>query len=131
MKFSDVKIILVCGGRDFRDYRLVCRALDPFRPYLLYVVHGAARGADSLAKQWCELNGVKDQPYPANWAKYGKGAGPKRNQQMLDEEPNIDLVIAFPGERGTLDMCERADAKGIPVRSVGWDWKEAREQYAR
>lgn len=123
MIFSEVRIILVCGGRDFRNYRFVCRTLDPFKPYLSYVVHGDARGADSLAKQWCQLNGIKDKPYPANWKRYRLAAGPIRNQQMLDEEPDIDLVIAFRGEVGTCDMCERADAKGIKVVSPGWNWR--------
>jgi len=50
----------------------------------------------------------------ANWAELGRKAGPIRNQQMLDEgKPN--LVVAFPGGRGTADIVRRARAAGIEV----------------
>lgn len=55
--------------------------------------------------------------YPANWLKYGRMAGAMRNQQMLDEE-EVDLVVAFPGGKGTADMVRRARAAGIEVREV-------------
>lgn len=45
----------------------------------------------------------------------GKAAGPIRNQRMLDEG-KPDLVVAFPGGRGTADMVRRAKAAGVPVR---------------
>ena len=48
---------------------------------------------------------------PADWTKHGKAAGPIRNQKMLDECP--DLVVAFPGGKGTADMVRRAMKAGI------------------
>ena len=41
-------------------------------------------------------------------------AGPIRNQEMLDKE-NPDIVVAFPGGRGTQDMTSRAQNKNIKV----------------
>jgi hypothetical protein len=55
--------------------------------------------------------------YPADWAKHGRAASPIRNQQMLDEgRPN--LVVAFPGGRGTADMVRRARSAGVEVIEV-------------
>lgn len=50
----------------------------------------------------------------ADWSKYGKAAGPMRNQKMLDEY-KPDLVVALPGGRGTADMVSRARVAGVEV----------------
>ena len=50
--------------------------------------------------------------YVADWATHGKKAGPLRNQRMIDEG-HPDLVIAFPGGKGTDDMTRRALAAGV------------------
>ena len=48
----------------------------------------------------------------------GHCGGPKRNQMMLDQKP--DIVLAFPGGRGTADMIARAEQAGVEVVKVGW-----------
>jgi hypothetical protein len=55
--------------------------------------------------------------YVAQWKKHGRAAGPIRNQRMLDEG-KPDLVVAFPGGRGTADMIRRAERAGVPVQQV-------------
>ena len=78
--------------------------------------HGAARGADSIADEWKHL-GVDVRPYPADWTRFRKSAGPIRNRQMLDDQP--DLVVAFHDDlaasKGTKDCVEEAARRGIPV----------------
>lgn len=106
--------VLVCGGRDFSDFGLLCEVLDEVKP--TYLIHGNARGADTLAGQWAFMRGVRGIACPANWARDGKRAGPLRNQRMLGQAP--DLVVAFPGGRGTADMVARARKAGVPVREV-------------
>jgi hypothetical protein len=64
-------------------------------------------------------NGPDDQDIPcsvymADWDGLGRKAGPIRNQRMLDEG-KPDLVIAFPGGRGTADMVRRAREAGVEV----------------
>ena len=62
--------------------------------------------------------GMQVQVYEADWKKYGKLAGPKRNQQMLDEGMP-DLVVAFHADiknsKGTFDMVNRAEEKCLKV----------------
>jgi hypothetical protein len=111
--------ILVCGGRDFDDYAMVCAALNAAhkKHFVQFIIHGAARGADSLADRWAAENGIHVRAFPANWKQDGKSAGPLRNQRMLDEgKPNA--VVAFPGGRGTADMIARAKAAGVPVWEI-------------
>jgi len=111
--------VLVCGGRDFNDWVKACGVFDSEDEHLGIdvVIHGAARGADSLADRWARERGKPTLPFPADWHLNGRAAGPIRNQRMLDEgKPNI--VIAFPGGRGTADMVRRARAAGIPVEEI-------------
>ena len=130
-----MKKILVCGGRNFDDKPLLYRTLDKLchdrgwvrfgsfgaTPYVT-IIHGGARGADQLAGEWaCRFQAwVPMFVFPANWEKYGRAAGPIRNQQMLDEG-KPDVVVAFAGGRGTADMVRRAKAAGIEVIEVAPD----------
>lgn len=110
--------VLVCGGRDFADERAVWRALYPLgRMYgPVTIVHGAARGADSLAGRIADRIGYEVETYPADWKAHGKAAGPIRNRQML--ATGIDLVVAFPGGRGTDHMKKIAREAGVDVYEV-------------
>lgn len=111
--------VLVCGGRGYTDSERLFRILDVANnanPITL-LVHGGARGADTLAQRWADDRGVCCMVYTANWKRDGKAAGPIRNQKMLDTE-KPDMVIAFPGGRGTADMVQRAERAGLPVVKV-------------
>jgi predicted Rossmann-fold nucleotide-binding protein len=82
------------------------------------IVTGGATGADHFAEEWAKLARVSRSVYLADWNQHGKGAGPIRNQEMLDKgQPT--LVIAFPGGKGTADMIARARAAGIEVMEPG------------
>ena len=87
------------------------------------IIHGGAKGADGWADFWARMNAVPCMEYVACWYPKGikggldKSAGPKRNQRMIDEG-KPDLVIAFPGGKGTADMVRRAKSAGIPVQEV-------------
>lgn len=108
---------LVCGGRDFRDAGLFGEVMDLLERSLgcpALIIHGGAKGADAMAEEWANRREIAVMAYPANWKLLGRSAGPIRNQRMLDEgQP--DLVIAFPGGRGTADMVRRAHLAGTQV----------------
>src|SRR5262245_34019618 len=109
--------ILVCGDRNWADPRPI-RALLSQYPRGTVVIHGAQRGADSIAGRLAHALGFEVEAYPADWRRYGKSAGPIRNKQMLtDGMP--DEVHAFHSNidwsRGTKDMVLRAREAHIPV----------------
>jgi hypothetical protein len=108
--------VLVCGGRNYADWRKVSdtlRKLHDETP-IDVIIHGCASGADTLAARWAFLAGIREHAFGADWETHGRAAGPIRNQRMLDEgTPN--LVIAFPGGRGTDDMVSRARERGVKV----------------
>lgn len=76
-----------------------------------------ARGADSLAVQWARGYKITVEAYPARWSVYGKKAGYIRNKEMLDEG-KPDLVVAFPGGKGTSMMIELARKAGVRVIEI-------------
>lgn len=108
--------VLVCGGRDYTDREAVFAALDRLHAErgVDVVIHGDAAGADTQARLWAVARGIAHHPYPAEWEKHGRGAGPIRNQEMLDGG-KPDGVVAFPGGRGTADMVRRAEAAGLKI----------------
>lgn len=127
-----VPTVLVCGGRKFNDYTLLKKALDQlliergwitepdeygnFLPNVK-IIEGGMTGADDLANQYAVTNWCHFKTYEADWRKYGNAAGPIRNQKMLDEG-KPDLVVAFPGGRGTADMVDRAKRQGYEVIEI-------------
>ena len=108
--------ILVCGGRAYNNKAILNTVLAAAEPTL--IITGMASGADSLAWAWAKENHIPTKEYPAKWELFGKSAGFKRNQQMLDEG-KPDLVIAFPGGNGTAHMIRIAKATNIPVTIIG------------
>jgi len=133
------KRVLVCGGRDFglvkAEYHFITCTLDSvfhekgweFTPDEfgntlpnVLIISGEAKGADSVATEYAMTRWTGYQGFPAQWDKYGRGAGHIRNQQMIDEG-KPDLVIAFPGGRGTADMVTRAKGRGIEVIEVKYE----------
>ena len=91
----------------------------------LIVIHGDARGGDTIARKWVEYwkregLAVDHQPYPADWKRLGTAAGMIRNREMAKEHPDADLCLALPmitsiGTKGMMELCRRA---GIPVWEI-------------
>ena len=119
--------VLVCGGRNFDNLGLVTEVLGALHQStpITAVISGKAPGADTLGEKWAHMNNVPVVPFPADWAKHGRAAGPIRNQQMLDEG-KPDMVVAFPGGTGTRDMCRRAISARIRIVEVPVPNKQAK-----
>ena len=111
--------VLVTGDRNWSNKAIIRHVLLNL-PENSIIVHGAASGADSIAGEIAKKWGMKVLSYPAQWTTYGRSAGPIRNRQMLEENPDIELIFAFhnniEASRGTRDMCSVADKQGIPIR---------------
>lgn len=112
--------ILVCGSRDWNNIELIHERLKDF-PIDSVVIHGGCKGADIIAGVIAKELGMEVLCFTAEWKKYGKSAGPKRNQRMLDEGVPT-LVLAFHDDinssKGTLDMIKKAKGRGITVELI-------------
>ncbi len=110
-------ILLVCGGREYADHEHAWAALDAIhleRPIAL-LIQGGASGADRLAFAWAMAKGLPCATYHAAWGTHGRAAGPRRNADML-RFGRPDLVVAFPGGKGTANMIALSKADGVEVR---------------
>jgi len=126
--------VLICGDRNWNNPQLVLSKLRAFYneialgtgdlnmdPHEVTVIGGLATGADTDGENAAGVLGMPFLGFPAQWKKYGKAAGPIRNQQMLTEG-KPDFVLAFHNSietsRGTKDMVNRARKAGIPVEVI-------------
>lgn len=113
--------VVVTGGRDFENYSAIERALNyvhsEFGP-ITRLAQGGAPGADRWAVYWAGCHGIRYITYSAQWDLFGPAAGPKRNEEMLQKE-QPDLVVAFPGGRGTANCIQLAELLKIQVLKFG------------
>lgn len=124
--------VLICGDRNWYDphpiYQLIRELPDD-----AVIIEGEARGADRIARIAAEERGLEVERYPADWARYGRAAGPIRNKQMLTEG-KPDRVVAFHDNtsesKGTLNMIRQAEEAGIPTEVRTTDGNVVRNQSA-
>jgi hypothetical protein len=113
-----VSIVLVCGGRDYTDKAFFDAFMD--REHGVYVIthviHGAYRGADTLAHNWALSRGVQPIACEANWKLQGKRAGPLRNLRMAELRPHWGY--AFPGGGGTAGMVDLLREREIEITVI-------------
>ena len=113
----------IVGSRNFDRYRLMQEiALQYITPEYTTIISGGARGADRLAERLALHLDLNMIGHKAHWDKYGKRAGPIRNQKIVDDS---DALLAFPSKKGrgtqiTIDMAKR---KGIPIYVID-NWEQ-------
>lgn len=109
--------VLVTGSRNYTDIKFVRDTLDKLHKEYNFTVliEGGASGVDYIAGSWAnDVANVDHVVVKAEWNKYGPSAGYRRNQRMIDDyQP--DIVVAFPGGKGTKDMIQRSEQAGLPV----------------
>ncbi len=102
-------IVLITGGRDYRNQREMFSVLDRLHAErgFTFLMHGDARGADQMSHRWAKKNGVQPVAFEALWEAKGQKDGSARNGRMLLFKVP-DVVVAFTGGVGTANMMKRA-----------------------
>lgn len=107
--------ILVTGSRDWHDIEFlddVIRLMAEAYPGATFV-HGACQGADTLAAEMWRKLGYPVEAHPAEWHRYGRSAGPRRNQYMVDLGADVCLAFIRNGSKGASGCARMAKAAGI------------------
>ncbi|MBQ7090835.1 MAG: DUF2493 domain-containing protein [Clostridia bacterium] len=114
-----VKKIVVAGCRNYENYEEAKKHIEACiqelkSRYDLLFLSGGCKGADRLGEQYAKENGFPVEVFSADWKKYGKAAGPKRNQKMAEA---ADLVLCFwdGKSRGTASMISCAEKFKKPL----------------
>lgn len=111
-----VDLLWVAGGRHYTDRMRIEEVLRPYGEEGFWLIHGAARGADQIAEQMWRAWQLMYIGVPAEWGRYGKSAGPRRNELIAAYGPS--RLIAFPGGVGTENAKATAYRLSIPVTEV-------------
>lgn len=104
------------GGMDCNDHRDIWDALDRVhaRHADMVLLHGGSpRGAERIAAAWADARKVAQIVFRPDWARHGKAAPFKRNDQLLDVLP-IGLIV-FPGSGITDNLADKARSMGVPL----------------
>lgn len=116
--------VVVAGGRDFTNYNLLKEKVDNILSqkkltHKILILSGKSIGADCLGEIYALENNLEILSYPADWGKFGKKAGVKRNAEMIND---ADALIAFwnGSSQGTKYMIDIATKKGKMIRVINY-----------
>lgn len=110
--------LIIAGCRDFTDRDFIYEGIDSFideygTPDV--IIEGGAKGVDRMAYYYAKDNGIPVKVFPADWNKYGRAAGPIRNEEMA--KYGTHLLAFWDGKsRGTKNMIETARRYGLVVK---------------
>lgn len=123
--------VIIAGSRGFSNYKLLRKQCNKFlrekrKTSNIIVVSGHARGADTLGEKYAQDEGFTLEIYPAQWKKFGKRAGYRRNEQMAEV---ADALIAFwdGSSKGTKHMIDIMNEKNLLVRVVEYETTDKEE----
>jgi hypothetical protein len=118
--------ILITGSRTWHDRAAIAQAISHYLHSvgtsgggawpLPIIVHGGARCAyqlaDAVARNW----GWTPEPHPADWDRYGRTAGFRRNAAMVALGADVCLAFILDSSHGASHTARQAEAAGIPTR---------------
>ena len=124
--------VIVAGNRDFDNGGIFENAMTWLLPSdsdyaeSIEIISGGCTGADALAEIYAKEWDIPLKVFPADWKKYGKYAGPIRNEEMAkyasSDEDDWGMLIAFwdGKSRGTKNMIDMAFKYGLDVHVIMW-----------
>ena len=121
---------LIAGSRGYEDMDKFTAIVNEniHADTLLYevvIVEGGARGVDTMAKTYAKARGLQYIEIKPDWEKYGRAAGPKRNDEMTafvaEKSEGINnkgtALFFWDGEsKGTAQCIRSAKKRGITCR---------------
>ena len=111
--------VIIAEGRNFDDFHKFCQVCDEFLQNQndIEIASGAYKGVDLLRERYAAERNHPIKQFPANWRRYGKSAGHKRNTEIA---AYADALIAFwdGKSKGTKHMIELATKAGLNVKII-------------
>jgi hypothetical protein len=111
---------IIAGSRTFTDYSFLCQVLATERNRITQVLTGGARGAEQLGYRWAWKHTVHHQLFRADWERFGKVAGVRRNHQLA-QAGDVLIVFGNTTSPGTAHLIQCMRHRGKPVVVIGGD----------
>lgn len=114
--------IIIAGSRNFNDYSVVEKELMNYIGKFIgkiemEIISGGASGVDALGERFAKEHHLALKIVPADWKKYGRSAGPQRNEKMARMAGT--LVAFWDGKsHGTKNMIDNAKKQGLCIKVV-------------
>ena len=113
--------LIIAGSRSFTNYQLLCQTLAPERHRITQVLTGGARGADQLGFRWAVKHHIRPRCFAADWERFGKAAGVRRNYQMAQAG---DVLVCFwdgvsKGSANMISCMQQLSKPCVIVRTDG------------
>ena len=105
---------IIAGSRNITDYNVLLQAIQECPFSISTILSGTARGVDKMGERFAVEQKIPLEKYPADWNKYGKSAGYKRNELMAEKAEAL-LSIWDGKSKGTKNMINIAKIKGLKV----------------
>jgi hypothetical protein len=112
---------IIAGSRSFVDTQFAFDALDALDFKIVEVISGGAKGSDAIGEEWARQRGIPVKRFLPDWDRYGKAAGPMRNEAMAAYAAEISeyagaLVCFWNGESpGSKNMVSVAIKAGLKI----------------
>lgn len=123
--------LLITGSREWTDWETIRDAFAELHHHFgtrVVLVSGHClprrefwdgdrplKSADAICEYWALLYGWEVERHPAEWNRYGKGAGRRRNAQMVALGAHRCLAFILDGSSGSTDCAAKAEMAKIPV----------------
>lgn len=123
--------VIIAGSRDYDNYKIFSAIVNMIfnDSYTVNdrveIVSGGCSGPDIMGERYAHENDIECVTFPAEWKKYGRSAGIKRNNQMIQyaSNSNIPTLIAFWNgkSKGTKHTIDQAKENNFRVFVVNCD----------
>ncbi len=115
-----IKRVIIAGCRDYENYSEAKNFINLCLSNIkngneIIILSVGCKGADKLGERYAEEIGYRIEVFPAEWEKYSKKAGLKRNEEM---SMACDCAVIFwdGKSKGTRSMINLARKHNKPIR---------------
>jgi hypothetical protein len=114
--------LIIAGKRTFKlDITTIQNLIDIIIPDDLplpnEIVSGTAKGIDRSGENWAIFQGIPIKRFKPDWDKFGKAAGPKRNQEMA--KYGDALLLIWDGQsKGSSSMKKEMQKLKKPIYEI-------------